>query len=82
VFNAQPGGIEHFVAERYCLYAVRGGRVWRGNIHHLPWPLQLGHAEIDMNSVAESHGIQLPQRTPLLHFAREIDVLIWPPERA
>src|SRR5437868_6240355 len=57
VSNAQPGSIEHFVVERYCLYTVRGGRVWRGNIHHLPWPLQYAHAEIERNSVAASHGI-------------------------
>lgn len=82
VFNAQRDSIEEFVAERYCLYTVREGRIWRGNIHHLPWPLQYAHAEIKRNSVAESHGIELPQRTPLLHFARQIDVLIWPPERA
>jgi uncharacterized protein YqjF (DUF2071 family) len=82
VFRAQPGSIDHFVVERYCLYTSRGGSVWRGNIHHMPWPLQYAHAEIEANSVPESHGIELPKRTPLLHFAREIDVLIWPPQRA
>ncbi len=83
VFQAQPGSIEHFVVERYCLYTVRaGGQIWRGNIHHLPWPLQRAEAEIKSNTVAQSHGIQLPTAAPLLHFAREIDVFIWPPEKA
>jgi len=27
--------------------------------------------------VAQSAGIELPESTPLLHFARRVDVLIW-----
>jgi uncharacterized protein YqjF (DUF2071 family) len=81
IFHAVAGSIEHFLTERYCLYTVRGGRIWRGDIHHLPWPLQRAQAEIRTNSVAQSHGIELPATEPLLHFARELDVLIWPPAR-
>ena len=80
VFNAKPGSIDHFLVERYCLYAVRGKSIWRTNIHHLPWPLQYAFAEVENNSVAQAHGIELPNRTPVLHFAREIDVFIWAPE--
>jgi uncharacterized protein YqjF (DUF2071 family) len=81
VFHAVPGSLEHFVAERYCLYTVRGNRIWRGDIHHLPWPLQRAQANIEINSVAQSHQLQMPSALPRLHFARELDVFIWPPER-
>lgn len=80
VFQAATGSLEHFVVERYCLYTARGGRIWRGNIRHLPWPLQRAQANIEIDNVAQSRGIQLPGEPPRLHFARELDVLIWPPE--
>lgn len=64
--------------ERYCLYSVdRNGRVYRGEIHHAPWPLQPAEAEFERNWVAQGHGIFLPDTEPLLHFARKLDVLTW-----
>ena len=74
--------LEHFLTERYCLYAVNRGKVYRTNIHHAPWPLQDADAEIDVNTMARSAGIDLPARKPLLNFARFLEVLIWLPERA
>jgi uncharacterized protein YqjF (DUF2071 family) len=82
VSNAAPGSIEQFVVERYCLFtADKRGRIFRGDIHHLPWPLQRAQAAIEVNNVAESRGILLPKTDPLLHFAKELDVFIWLPER-
>lgn len=78
VMLRQPGSIEHWLTERYCLYTVHRGRVWRGEIHHAPWPLQDAFAEIDVNTVARTAGIELPDGKPLLHFARQLEVLIWP----
>lgn len=73
----------HWLTERYCLYARdRSGQVWRGEIHHEPWPLQPVGAEIEVNSVAEAAGVDLPDRPPLLHFARRLAVRIWPLQRA
>ena len=40
------GSLERWLTERYCLYtAVPGKGVYRGDIHHLPWPLQLAELE-------------------------------------
>jgi uncharacterized protein YqjF (DUF2071 family) len=74
--------LEYFLTERYCLYAVRRSKVSRTNIHHAPWPLQDADAEIDVNTMARSAGINLPAGKPLLHFSRFLEVLIWLPERA
>jgi uncharacterized protein YqjF (DUF2071 family) len=82
VLSPQPGTIEHFVAERYCLYNVERGKVYRVTIHHVPWPLQPAEAEIARNTMAAANGISLPPGEPLLHFARELEVLCWAPERA
>lgn len=77
----EVGSLEHWLSERYCLYTVHAGQVYRGEIHHEPWPLQNAQAEIDVNSVATAAGLVLPEVEPLLHFARRLDVLIWPLRR-
>jgi uncharacterized protein YqjF (DUF2071 family) len=80
-FSPHPGTLEHFLAERYCLYTTDGrGQIIRGEIHHPPWRLQHAEAELARNSMTESLGIALTSR-PLLHFARRQDVLVWPPRR-
>lgn len=79
--HAVAGTLEHFLTERYCLYAAEGGRLYRAQIHHAPWPLQDAEAEISRNTMASAAGIQLPHTPPLLHFAHRLDVLVWPPER-
>lgn len=72
--------LEHWLTERYCLYAVERGRVYRAHIHHLPWPLQEANAEIQKNTMAAASQIALPKTKPLLHFARELKTYIWAPE--
>jgi uncharacterized protein YqjF (DUF2071 family) len=76
VFNADPGSLEWFLTERYCLYAVDQGRLHRADIQHPPWPLQDAEVELVHNSI-EPPGIRL-EGPPLCHFARRQDVLIWP----
>lgn len=78
VFHAQPGSLEWFLAERYCLYATdRRGALYRAEIHHGPWPLQPAEAELELTSIApfELHG------EPVCHFAARQDALLWPLER-
>lgn len=72
------GTLEHWLTERYCLYTVHREKVYRGEIHHAPWPVQDASAKIDANRMASAAGIILPDKEPLLHFAKRQDVLIWP----
>src|SRR5579885_2299234 len=78
---AQPstkGGLESFLTERYCLYTTdKHGTLYRGNIHHLPWPLEMAEADIEINELPQAHGIHLPDTQPLFHYAREMVVYIW-----
>ncbi len=73
------GSLEHWLTERYCLYASdRVGRIRRGEIHHVPWSLFEAEAEIELNTVADAHGYPLAEAgDPLLHFARHLDVVAW-----
>jgi uncharacterized protein len=82
VCRRECGSIAHRLTERYCLYTVHRGHVYRGEIHHQPWPLQDAETEIEINTVAAAAGIALPASAPLLHFARRLEVLIWPLRRA
>jgi hypothetical protein len=74
---SRAGTLDHFVTERYCLFTQRAGRVLRGDIHHLPWPLEAAEAEIRLNELPAAHGITLPDRAPVLHFARQLQVNLW-----
>jgi uncharacterized protein YqjF (DUF2071 family) len=77
VFIAAPGTLEHFLTERYCLYATTPRRVLRAEIHHAPWPLQPAEGRIVRNTMAPV----AVAGEPLLHFAARQDVVIWPPRR-
>ena len=83
VFRAAPGSLEHWLTERYCLYArAPDGSIWRNDVHHHPWPLQHATAEIHRNTMLAIHGIEAPPQEPLLHFATRLDVVVWDGERA
>jgi uncharacterized protein YqjF (DUF2071 family) len=77
VFHAEPGTLEWFLTERYCLYTTDRGRLARAEIHHELWPLQPAEAEIDLASISplELRG------EPLVHFSRRQDSVIWPLEQ-
>lgn len=76
----QKNTLENFLVERYCLYAARRGKLIRAHIHHLPWQLQDAEAEIEVNTITNVSGIELPGSKPLLHFSSFLEVLIWWPE--
>jgi len=75
------GTLEHFLTERYALYASDGKRIWRGDIVHPPWSLQAGEAHIDRNSMIAAARVRAPGHEPLLHFAAFQDVRFWWPVR-
>jgi uncharacterized protein YqjF (DUF2071 family) len=82
MLRAAVGSLEAWLTERYSLYTVdRADRVHIGEIHHLPWPLQPAEAAIERNTMADAAGLALPATPPLLHFARRLDVAIWPLRR-
>ena len=82
VLTATPGTLEHWLIERYCLYAVtRRGELRRAEIHHSPWPLQAAEVEIRTNTMTAGLGVELPPAAPLAHFAERLDVHVWWPTR-
>ena len=74
---SQPGSLEWFLAERYCLYTTdHDGALYRAEIHHPPWRLHPAEAEIDLTTIApfELRG------EPICHVAERQDVVVWPLE--
>src|SRR5579862_6688042 len=72
------GSLEHFLVERYCLFADRrDGRIMRTDIHHRPWVIHEAEGEL------AHHGLIPPELAiddlPLLHVAARQDVVFWRP---
>ena len=81
-FRAEPGSLEHFLTERYCLYHVsRRGTPYRLDIHHPPWPLQVASGEIKSNTMAAATNLEVGKAPALWHFARRQDTVAWAPVR-
>jgi uncharacterized protein len=82
-FSANPGSLEYFLTERYCLYTLaRRRRILRLEIHHPPWSLQHAHADFLVNGMSDQISLQLPTTDPLLHFSKRQDMVAWLPTRA
>ena len=75
----QVGTLEHWLTERYCLYAAQGARCWRGDVHHRPWPLQAARAGICTNTLGAPLGLTLVGPPDHLAYARRVDALAWAP---
>jgi len=80
-FVARPGTQEHWLTERYCLYACAGERIWIGEIQHAQWPLQQAEAEMESNTMQEAHGFTASADAPLLLFSKLQRVVCWNPKR-
>jgi uncharacterized protein YqjF (DUF2071 family) len=77
-WHADPGTLEAFLVERYCLYSSSAGVLLRADIHHRPWTL---HAAAPGTSIDVALGFaRLTLRgDPLLHVAPVQDVAVWAP---
>ena len=79
VYRATAGTLDHWLTERYCLFAaLNSDRVVFGEIHHPQWALQPAEVNLDVNTMTQSTGIALPEQKPLAHFARLQEVVAWP----
>jgi uncharacterized protein YqjF (DUF2071 family) len=81
-YTSTPGTLEHWLTERYCLFAESPDRrIFSTDVHHRPWPLQRAQADITRNTMLESQGLPVGDGVPVLHFSRRLDVIVWSPEQ-
>jgi uncharacterized protein YqjF (DUF2071 family) len=76
-FYAQSGTLDYWLSERYCLYAYHQGKTYRCEIVHPPWELHNAEADVAINTMAQSKGIEFLAERPLLHYSRVKEVLTW-----
>ena len=74
---ARPGTLEHFLVERYALFAVHRGRTFRTDVAHEPWPLQPATVSLEACTLPPVRV----EGEPLAHFAREVHARIAGPVR-
>lgn len=77
---AVPGTLDHFLVERYLLYARgAGGGLLRLAVHHEPYPLQAVEvAECEETLIAASGIVRPETPPPFAHFARSVSVEVFP----
>lgn len=76
--QSTPGSLPFFLTERYCLYAARRDKLYRMRIFHAAWSLQQATLSSCSSSMVEALGVPSPHGEPLLHYANELKVDIWP----
>ena len=82
-YFAEKGSFDEWLTERYCLYTLnKNGIPLRCDILHRPWPLQHAEAEIKVNTMLTKQGISVENDKPILHFAKKLEVRMWPLVRA
>ncbi|HEV3345059.1 MAG TPA: DUF2071 domain-containing protein [Pirellulales bacterium] len=72
-----PGTLEHFLIERYFLYASGSGRLWRGQVHHRPYlvqPADLLHLE---ESLLAANGLHATEPPCHVLYSARVDVEVF-----
>lgn len=74
-----PGSLEHFLTERYCLFALRRGRLIRGDIAHRPWELAPAQVGLQVCDMTRQLGFELAQPAASALVAQPLTVAAWSP---
>ena len=79
---AAPGTLEHFLIERYILYAQDERRdLYRARVQHQPYPVQRAEILTLDETLVWAAGIRRAEGADLKHYAREVSVKVYAPER-
>lgn len=58
--TAEPGTLEHFLAERYWLFSTdRSGRLHRGQVHHRAYPLRLAQLIRCQQTLTQANQLEI-----------------------
>ncbi|AKT39239.1 uncharacterized protein CMC5_033870 [Chondromyces crocatus] len=73
-----PGSFEHFLAERYLLYADGGdGKLYTGQVHHHPYPLHRAEVHELRETMVLATGLPAPEGTPHALYSPGVDVDVY-----
>ncbi|MFL5307740.1 MAG: YqjF family protein [Polyangia bacterium] len=75
---AAPGRLDHFLVERYVLFAQRGDQILRARVRHQPYPLCAATVPSLRETLFAHAGLPaLAHPPPLAHFSPGVDVDIF-----
>lgn len=78
-FRARPGTLDHFLVERYVLYAgSHSGGLFRGRVHHRPYGLQSARLLSLDESLLAANGIQRHRSPDHVIACGNVDVEVFP----
>jgi len=73
--DSQPESLEFFFLERYLLFCEYGGRIFSGQVSHIPYPAQKARILEIEDTVIGSHGLEVSSPMPSFsHYAKGVDV--------
>jgi uncharacterized protein len=80
VRHAEPGSLEFFLVERYVLFTQLRGRLFKGQVHHTPYPL--ADTKLRSCKIAKLDPRGFPYEQPPQHVIGSlgVDVDIFPAE--
>src|SRR5262245_243326 len=72
--HAAPDTFEHFLVERYLLFAKTGDGLSLGQVHHAPYPLQRADVSELSESMVSALGLPAPNGPPHVLYSPGVDV--------
>ena len=75
--SAVPGTFEHFLAERYVLFADTGKGLEKGIVHHRPYPLQRAELLDWSESMLAANGLPAASGAPHVLYSPGVDVDVY-----
>lgn len=79
---SKEGSLEFFLAERYYLYSEKGGTFYRGQVHHVPYPLHTARILDIEDGLLAAAGLPQPtEPPPLAHYSEGVDVEVFALEK-
>jgi uncharacterized protein YqjF (DUF2071 family) len=76
--RAVPGSLEHFLIERYLLYAQKGERISIGQVHHTPYPLREARLQTCQQSWLDDIGLTVHRPPDHILFSEGVATEIFP----
>lgn len=75
-----PDSLEFFLLERYYLFAPRKGRVYKGHVHHTPYPAHRARVLSMECGLIEAAGLPAVTRPPdVVHASPGVEVAVFGP---
>lgn len=78
---SEVGSLQHFLLERYHLFALRRGAVRRGQVHHPPYPARAASIVSLDEGLLAAAGLPGDGRLETVHYSDGVEVEVFGPFR-